>query len=47
MKMIEMAQIKGEVHQASLAKVSELVDKNPHETVAIIRQWLNDAEPKQ
>ncbi len=42
MKMIEMAQIKGEVHQASLAKVSELVDKNPHETVAIIRQWLND-----
>lgn len=47
MKMIEMAQIKGEVHQASLTKVSELVDKNPHETVAIIRQWLNDAEPKQ
>lgn len=46
MKMIEMAQIKGEVHQASLAKVSELVDKNPHETVSIIRQWLNDGEPK-
>jgi flagellar M-ring protein FliF len=44
MKMIEMAQIKGEVHQASLAKVGELVEKNPHETVSIIRQWLNDAE---
>jgi len=46
MKMIEMAQIKGEVHQASLAKVGELVEKNPHETVSIIRQWLNDGEPK-
>lgn len=46
MKMIEMAQIKGEVHQASLAKVGELVEKNPHETVSIIRQWLNDAEAK-
>lgn len=47
MKMIEMAQIKGEVHQASLAKVGELVEKNPHETVSIIRQWLNDAEPQK
>jgi flagellar M-ring protein FliF len=46
MKMIEIAQIKGEVHQASLAKVGELVEKNPHETVSIIRQWLNDAEAK-
>lgn len=47
MKMIEMAQIKGEVHQASLAKVGELVEKNPHETVSIIRQWLNDGEPQK
>ncbi|MGL4286673.1 MAG: flagellar basal-body MS-ring/collar protein FliF [Phreatobacter sp.] len=46
MRMIEMAQIHGEVHAASLAKVGELVDKNPHETVSIIRQWLSDAEPK-
>ncbi len=46
MKMIEMAQMKGEVHQASLSKVGELVEKNPHETVSIIRQWLNDGEPK-
>lgn len=46
MKLIEMAQIKGEVHQASLAKVGELVEKNPHETVSIIRQWLNDGETK-
>ncbi|QCK88554.1 flagellar M-ring protein FliF [Phreatobacter aquaticus] len=46
MKMIEMAQLKGELHSASLAKVGELVEKNPHETVAIIRQWLHDAEPK-
>ncbi len=46
LKMIEMAQLKGEIHSASLAKVGELVEKNPHETVAIIRQWLYDAEPK-
>ena len=46
MKMIEMAQIKGEVHQASLAKVGELVERNPHETVSIIRQWLSDGETK-
>jgi flagellar M-ring protein FliF len=46
MKMIEMAQVRGEVHQASLAKVGELVEKNPHETVSIIRQWLHDAEAK-
>lgn len=44
MRMIEMAQVKGEVHAASLAKVGELVEKNPHETVAIIRTWLNDTE---
>ncbi|QCI63817.1 flagellar basal-body MS-ring/collar protein FliF [Phreatobacter stygius] len=46
MRMIEMAQIQGEVHAASLAKVGELVEKNPHETVSIIRQWLSDAEAK-
>ncbi|CEJ14567.1 Flagellar M-ring protein [bacterium YEK0313] len=46
MRMIEMAQIQGEVHAASLAKVGELVEKNPHETVSIIRQWLTEAEAK-
>jgi flagellar M-ring protein FliF len=46
MKMIEIAQIKGEVHQASLTKVGELVERNPHESVSIIRQWLHDAEAK-
>lgn len=45
-KMIELAKLQGEVHQASLAKVGELVDKNPHETVSIIRQWLNDGDAK-
>jgi flagellar M-ring protein FliF len=42
MRMIEQAKINGEVHSASLKKVGELVDKNPHETVAIIRQWLEE-----
>jgi flagellar M-ring protein FliF len=46
MRMIEMAQIQGEVHAASIAKVGDLVEKNPHETVAIIRQWLSEGDNK-
>ncbi|MEI8145079.1 MAG: flagellar basal-body MS-ring/collar protein FliF [Alphaproteobacteria bacterium] len=42
MKMIEQAKIQGEVHAASLAKIGELVEKNPHETVSIVRNWLNE-----
>lgn len=41
-RMLEQARIQGEVHAASMAKVGELVEQNPHETVAIIRQWLSE-----
>jgi flagellar M-ring protein FliF len=41
-KMIDMAQVQGQVHQHSMQKVGELAERNPHETVAIIRQWLQD-----
>ena len=41
-KMIDMAQIQGQVHAQSVAKVGELADKNPEETVAIIRHWLHE-----
>jgi flagellar M-ring protein FliF len=41
-KMIDIAQIQGQVHAQSVQKVGELADKNPRETVQIIRQWLND-----
>jgi flagellar M-ring protein FliF len=42
-KMIEIAQVQGQVHAQSVQKVGELADKNPNETVSIIRQWLHDA----
>jgi flagellar M-ring protein FliF len=41
-KMIDIAQIQGQVHAQSVQKVGELADKNPRETVSIIRQWLNE-----
>jgi flagellar M-ring protein FliF len=31
------------VHAQSVQKVGELAEKNPNETVAIIRHWLHDA----
>jgi flagellar M-ring protein FliF len=42
-KMIDIAQIQGQVHAHSVQKVGELADKNPRETVSIIRQWLNES----
>ena len=42
-KMIEIAQVKGEVHAQSIQKVGELADRNPHEAVSVIRHWLHDA----
>lgn len=42
-KMIEIAQVQGQVHAQSIQKVGELADTNPNETVSIIRQWLHEA----
>jgi flagellar M-ring protein FliF len=42
-KMIDIAQVKGQVHAQSVQKVGELADGNPNEAVAVIRQWLNEA----
>jgi flagellar M-ring protein FliF len=41
-KMIDIAQVKGQVHAQSVQKVGELADRNPQETVAIIRHWLHE-----
>ncbi|MES1155909.1 MAG: flagellar basal-body MS-ring/collar protein FliF, partial [Pseudorhodoplanes sp.] len=41
-QMIDIAQVQGQVHAQSVQKVGELAEKNPQETVAIIRQWLHD-----
>jgi flagellar M-ring protein FliF len=42
-KMIDIAQIQGQVHAQSVQKVGDLADKNPRETVSIIRSWLNES----
>ncbi len=41
-EMIDIAQVHGQVHAKSVQKVGELADRNPHETVAIIRSWLHE-----
>jgi flagellar M-ring protein FliF len=41
-KMIDIAQVRGQVHAQSVQKVGELADRNPNETVSIIRTWLHD-----
>ena len=42
-KMIDVAQIQGQVHAQSVQKVGELADKNPTEAVSIIRQWMSES----
>jgi flagellar M-ring protein FliF len=39
---IDVAQVQGQVHAQSMHRVGELAERNPHETVAIIRQWLTE-----
>ena len=41
-KMIDIAQIQGQVHAQSVQKVGEIADNNPQETVSIIRGWLHE-----
>ena len=41
-KMIDIAQVQGQVHAQSVQRVGDLVDKNPNETVSIIRSWLHE-----
>jgi flagellar M-ring protein FliF len=41
-KMLDIAQVRGQVHAQSVQRVADLVEKNPNETVAVIRQWLGE-----
>jgi flagellar M-ring protein FliF len=40
--MIDVAQVQGQVHAQSVHRVGELAERNPNETVAIVRQWLSE-----
>jgi flagellar M-ring protein FliF len=41
-QLIDVAQVQGQVHAQSVHRVGELADRNPNETVAIVRQWLGE-----
>jgi flagellar M-ring protein FliF len=38
--MVNLAQIEGQIRASSLRKVTDLVDKHPDETLAIVRGWM-------
>lgn len=38
--LIDLERVEGQVRVSSIKKVSELVDKHPEETIAIMRQWM-------
>jgi flagellar M-ring protein FliF len=42
-QMIEMSAFNGAIQARSIEKVGEVASKNPHETVAILRQWIHGA----
>ena len=42
-KMIDIAQVQGQVHAQSVQKVGDLADRNPNETISIIRSWLHES----
>jgi len=39
---LDIAQVQGQVHAQSVHRVGELAERNPQETVSIIRQWLSE-----
>ena len=41
--MIDIAQVQGQVHAESVKKIGELAERNPNETVAIVRTWLHES----
>ncbi|MEM8987856.1 MAG: flagellar basal-body MS-ring/collar protein FliF [Pseudomonadota bacterium] len=41
-EQFDIAQIQGQVKASSVKKVSEIVDKHPEESLAILRSWLHE-----
>jgi flagellar M-ring protein FliF len=42
LQMLEVAQVNGDIQQKSVERIGELVDRNPSETLSLIRTWLNE-----
>lgn len=41
-QLIDVAQIQGQVHAQAVHRGGELAERNPNETVSIVRQWLSE-----
>jgi flagellar M-ring protein FliF len=41
-KLIDVAQVQGQVHAQAVHRVGELAERNPNETASIVRQWLSE-----
>lgn len=41
-QLIDVAQIQGQVHAQAVHRVGELAERNPNETISIVRQWLSE-----
>jgi flagellar M-ring protein FliF len=44
--MIDLAMVQGQIRASSLHNLAELVEKNPEETLAVLRRWLAPEEAK-
>ena len=42
LQMLEVAQVNGDIQQKSVERIGELVERNPSETLSLIRTWLNE-----
>ncbi len=40
--LIDVAQVQGQLHAQTMHRVGELAERNPNETVSIVRQWLTE-----
>jgi flagellar M-ring protein FliF len=41
--VVDVAQVQGQLHAQTMHRVGELVERNPNETVSIVRQWMTEA----
>ena len=39
-KMMDMSQVEGQVRDASMKRITEMVESHPDETVSIVRTWM-------
>ena len=41
-QMIEVAKVAGSVQASAVREVGDIVRNNPHEALAVVRQWINE-----